>query len=248
MMRSFVCALGAITLLAVPAAAQEGRVMVSVSGGGALAKTQDFRQAAEFPLYDETGTWDAAHTIEGGSFFDIGGGVRVTRNFGVGIAYTVRSKHTRDVTVNASVPSPIFFDTFRSATATVPGLEHTERAVHLQAQWHVPVTVEFGLTLSAGPTFFSVRDELIESLAPGETGGNAVRLENIGISGQRNTTTGFHVGLDAQYMFMRNIGAGAMLRYSRGSVDLTAPAGTSSGQIAIDTGGLEIGAGLRFRF
>jgi hypothetical protein len=257
MMRSFFSALVAFTLCAAPAAAQEGRVMVAVNGGGALAKTQNLRQAAEFNLHDEVGTWEAAHAIKAGSsFFDIAAGVRVTRDVGVGVAYTGRSKRTRDATVTARVPSPIFFDVLRDATATATGLEHTERAVHVQALYYVPVTVEFGLVLSAGPTFFSVRDELVESVAPVEVGGDfsTVRLENLGVAGQRNNTVGFHVGVDAQYMFLRNIGflqnigAGAMLRYSRGSVDLTAPAGTSSGEFKIDTGGLEIGAGLRFRF
>jgi hypothetical protein len=39
-----------------------------------------------------------------------------------------------------------------------------------------------------------------------------------------------------------------MLRYSKGSVELTAPADTGSETFKIDTGGLEIGVGLRFRF
>ena len=56
------------------------------------------------------------------------------------------------------------------------------------------------------------------------------------------------MGIDAQYMFMRNAGVGGMLRYSKGSVDLNPPADTGSETFKLDTGGLEIGVGLRFRF
>lgn len=248
-MRSFFSALAAITLLAAPAAAQDQRVFVNLNFGSG-AQNQDLRQTAEFVLYEEQGTWEANHAIEGGPFFDVGAGLRLTRNFGVGAAYTARTKQTRDVTVDARVPSPIFFDTLRSATGTVSGLEHSEQAVHLQALWHVPVTMEFGITLFGGPSFFTVRDELVESIAPVETGGDfsTVAIDNIGVSGQRNTATGFNVGIDGQYMFLRNAGVGAMLRYSRGSVDLITPGNSGPEQFTIDTGGLEIGAGLRFRF
>lgn len=255
MMRSFLCAFAAITLWGAPAAAQEHRVFVNLNYGG-LTQKQDLRQTADFSIYDEPGTWDVNHTIEGGSFFDIGGGFMVMRNVFVGASFTQGTKQTRDVTVNASVPSPIFTDTFRAATGSVTGLEHKERAVHLQALWQVPVTVEFGVTLFAGPTFFTVEDELVSGFSITEAGGDftSVSLGDIRTEGQKHTTTGFHVGFDAQYMFMRNVGfmkeagVGGMVRYSKGSVDLTAPADTGSGTFKIDTGGPEIGVGLRFRF
>src|SRR5687768_1520540 len=111
MMRSFLCVLAAITLGGAPAAAQEHRVFVNVNFG-ALTQKQDLKQTATLPIYpepsDEIATWEANHTIEGGPLFDIGAGYRVSRNFFVGMSYTQVSKDTRDVTVNASVPSPIF--------------------------------------------------------------------------------------------------------------------------------------------
>jgi len=254
MMRSFLCAFAAIVLCAAPAAAQDHRVFVNLNYGG-LTQKQDLKQGGTFPLYplpgDESGSWEADHRIEGGPFFDIGGGFKVLDNIFVGASFTQRSKQTRDVTVNASVlPHPIFTDTFRSASATVTGLEHKERAVHLQALWQVPVTVEFDVTLFAGPTFFTIEDELVSGFSITEAGGDftSVSLADIRTEGQKHTTTGFHVGFDAQYMFMKNAGVGGMIRYSKGSVDLTAPADTGSETFKIDTGGLEIGAGLRFRF
>ncbi len=254
-MRSFLCVLAAITLGGAPAAAQEHRVFVNVNFG-VLTQKQDLKQTATLPIYQETATWEANHTIEGGPLFDIGAGYRVSRNFFVGVSYTQVSKDTRDVTVNASVPSPVFTDTFRSASGTATGLEHKERAFHLQALLQVPVTVEFGVTLFAGPTFFTVEDELVSGFSLVEAGGDftSVTLTDIRVEGQKHTTTGFHVGIDAQYMFMKDAGfmraagVGGMLRYSRGSVDLNPPPDTGSETFKLDTGGLEIGVGLRLRF
>jgi opacity protein-like surface antigen len=265
MMRSFFCAFAAILLVGAPAAAQDHRAFVNVNYGG-LTQKQDLNQTATFLLYplpgDETGTWEAGHRIKGGPSFDIGGGVNVHDNIFVGVSFTQRSKQTRDVTVNASVPSPVFTDTFRSATGTVSGLQHKERAVHLQALWQVPVTVEFGVSLFAGPTFFAVEDELVSGFSLAEAGGDftSVSLGDIRTEAQKHSTTGFHLGFDAQYMFKRNmgflknigfmkdVGVGGMLRYSKGSVDLKAPADTGSETFKIDTGGLEVGVGLRLRF
>ena len=256
-MRSSLFALAVALAVAAPAAAQtqDSRIFANVNFGF-QAQGQDFTQAAELPLYDEIGNWEAAHSIDGGPFFEIGGGYRILRNVSVGVAYSARTGDSRDVTVNASVPSPIFTDTFRAASASVSGLEHTEQAFHVQALWHVPVTVEFDVTLFAGPTFFRVKDDLIASVEPVEVGGDfsTVNLQSISIAEQKNTTTGFHLGIDTRYMFMRsvgfmrNIGAGAMLRYSRGSVDIDAPAGSGTGSTSIDVGGLELGVGLRFMF
>lgn len=246
-MRPFLLSCALVAVHTAPAAAQDARVFVNFNVGY-QGQSQDLRQAAEFPLYDETGNWEALHGIEGGSIFDIGAGVRVMRNFSLGVSFASRAKHNRDVTVTAAVPHPIFTDNFRSATATAAGLEHSERAVHVQALMHIPVTVEFDVTLFAGPTFFNVEDTLIESVVPVEQGGDfsTVGLQ-AGTSTQSNSAVGFHLGVDTRYMFTRNVGAGAMLRFSRGSVDLTNPA-PSGGELKLDTGGLEIGAGLRFRF
>ncbi len=254
MMRLIFAALAAITLCASPAAAQDAPVSVNINFGYQYQK-QDLSQSAEFSLYDETGTWDAAHSIRGGALFDLGGSWRVLRNLSVGASYTTRSKHTRDVTVTANVPSPAFTDTFRTATAIASDLEHSERALHFQALWHVPVTVEFDVTLFGGPTFFSIRDELVESLVPSEVGGDFSSVNvAIATAGQRNSTLGFNLGIDTQYWLMRNVGfvrdlgVGAMLRYSHGSTELTPSGETTGGELKVDAGGLEIGAGLRFRF
>jgi hypothetical protein len=214
---------------------------------GFLVQSQDFTQRAEFPLYDEVGSFEAQHAIKGGPAFDIAGGVRLRGGFAIGLAYSRRATHARDVTVTAQVPDPLFTNRLRTATGTLTGLEHDERAVHVQALLHVPVTIEFDVTLSGGPTFFIVEDELVESITPIERAGGSVEL-GIRRFGQRQTAAGFHVGIDTTYMFTRHAGAGAMLRYSRGSADLVLPSQSVESDGTLNPGGLEFTVGLRLRF
>lgn len=237
----------ATTLCAAPAAAQDSRVFLNINFGYQV-QSQDPIQSAEFPLYEETGTWQAQHSIGGGAPFEIGGGWNLSRRFGVGLSFATRAKDSRDVNVTANVPSPVFTDTLRNASASLTGLEHSERAVHLQALWQVPVTVEFDVTVFGGPTIFSVRDDVIQSVAPSELGGDfsSVGLD-VSRTTQRKSTVGFNMGVDTRYRLTRLVGVGAMLRYSYGSVDLTLP-DNPTGTLNVDAGGLEIGAGLRFRF
>lgn len=253
-MRAILPTVALLTVLASPAAAQapqvpqDPKVFVNVNFGFQGLK-QDFTQTAEFPLYDETATWQAPHALKGGAIVDIAGGYAIKRNLSLGIAYTSRTKHTRDVMLNADVPSPVFTDAFRTATAGVPGLEHSEQQIHLQALWQVPVTVEFDVTLFGGPSFFRVQDDLVRSVSITEAGSDFsnVSLGDVTTVRERNTAVGFNVGIDTRYMLVRNAGVGAMLRYSWGSADLSNPTGAPQ-QLSRDAGGLDIAAGFRFRF
>lgn len=249
-MRSFLSAIAIVALCATPAAAQTPpptRAFANINFGY-QGQSQDFTQSGQFSFQDETGTFDASHDFGGGGFFEIGGGYEIFRNFSIGASYAQRSKSSRDVTINALVPHPHFFDTFIEASGTVTDLEHGERAIHLQAMWHIPLTVEFDVTLFAGPSFFTVEEDLIESVTPTEVGVDPPQynLDATTVSTQKESTVGINIGLDTRYMFTRNIGLGAMLRFTRGSVTLTSPSG--SDDIKSDAGGFEIAGGVRFRF
>ena len=246
-MRSFLFALAAVSVCAAPAAAQAPSKAFANINFGYQAQSQDLVQSGDFSLYDEIGSFEASSKIEGGPFFEFGGGYMITKNFGIGASYAMRSNAHRDAAVTALVPSPIFTDTLRGASATAAGLEHKEQAFHIQAMWLVPVTVDFDVTLFAGPTFFNVEANLIESITPEEVGGDFSQV-NLALaqSSQKESAVGFNVGIDTRYRIMSKVGVGALVRYTKGSVDLTSP--TGGDPFKLDTGGLEIAAGLRFRF
>ena len=224
-------------------------VFINVNGGF-RALSQEFVQQTEFTLYGEPGIFDADHTIRGRPSFEVGAGVRVWRDLSLGASYSIGSKHVRDVTVAAEVPHPLRLNRHRLAAGTAAGLEHQERAVHVQAALRIPVTIELDVTLFGGPSFFHFEDDIVDAITPVETGGDlaTVDLSRIAVSRQTHRATGFNLGFDTSYMFARHVGAGLVIRYSTASADLVLPAGSVGPAVEIGGGGFELAAGLRFRF
>ena len=118
--------------------------------------------------------------------------------------------------------------------------------MHLQALWVIPASRSIHITLSGGPTFFAVTQELV-------TGVNydhaypydVATLSGTDKQGHSLSTTGFNVGGDVAFYFSEWIGVGGTVRLSRGSAVLTSPDG---GTVTIDTGALQTSGGLRIRF
>ena len=245
-MRSFLSAVTALLLCAAPAAAQSERPRpAALVNFGYQGQNQDFSQSATFPLYGENGAFEAAHALEGAPFFEIGASVGILRNFSVGGSYVKRSTKSREVPFAALVPSPLSPGAFRTVTGTSADHEHKENAFHVQAIWHVPITVEFDISVFGGPSFFSAEHDLLDTSTIGitELAGNQANV-NVAKTTQSESAVGFNVGVEGRYMFTRWVGAGATLRFSRASSDFTAGADT----IKIDMGGPEIAGGIRFRF
>ena len=244
-MRSFLSAIAALVVCAAPAAAQSERPRpAALVNFGYQGQSQDFSQSGTFPLYGETGSFEAAHALEGAPFFEIGGSVGIVRNFSIGGSFARRSTKTRDVPLAALVPSPLSPGALRGAETTSTDFDHKESAFHLQAILHVPITVEFDIAISGGPSFFSAKHDLIDGIAVTELGGNQVGVTIARAPTQSESAVGFNIGVDGRYMFTPRIGAGATLRFTRASSDFTAGGET----LKIDMGGPEIGVGLRFRF
>ena len=119
--------------------ADDSRFFFNVSFGGQW-KEQTFTDSSTFTIYNEpTGAVAAAHSIGGGTLFDIGLGARVWKSLSVGIAYSTITNHN-DAAVSVRVPHPVVFGQPRTATATAPDLKHSESVVHLQFMWTIPVT------------------------------------------------------------------------------------------------------------
>lgn len=213
---------------------------------GAQSQNNDIAESGGFAAYGENGTFEAAQSFDGGQFFDIGGGVRVWEGLSLGLTFSKRAKETSAAQLTAGVPDLLLTDVLRPASGEVGGLEHRQQAIHLHAHWRIPVTEEFDVALFAGPSFFSVKQDTIDSIQFAEVGGDfsTVNLTGAGITRHSESATGFNIGLDGSYMFTRYVGAGLVLRFSRASVDLPVAGGTAT----IDAGGFDAAAGLRLRF
>ena len=246
---SMLCVLG-LTALVSPAYAQalpwEGRAYANVNlgmqvtGSDAVTSTQDFK------IYDETGSIKGTQDIDASApFFEVGGGIRIFGNFGVGVTYS-RLSTTGFSDVTASVPSPLVYDAPRSASAKVEDLKHTEQAFHFQLVWLLPITDRVDVAFSGGPTAFKLTQGTVLTPTVAEAGPpyTSVSLTTTAAETTANRI-GFNVGADLTYRFANNLGIGAMIRYSGRTIGLEPVGGAP---IDVKVGGLQVGAGLRLRF
>ena len=241
--RTFVggsCVLAAL-LLASPVAAQEGRFTASVNFG-AQGGSGEFTQHLTPTIYDEPASISIAQTYESGPLFDIGGNFLVFGNIGVGVSYS----HTAgdgNALLAGQIPDQLEFGKPRSATATAEGLDHSEDAVHLMVTYRFAASPKLDVTLGVGPTFFSVKQQLVDTVTITETAGGPVMAPQVVEAS--DSPVGINVGADVSYMVTKSFGAGVLLRYASGSADVSTPSGAS---VSLDAGGFQFGAGVRIRF
>jgi hypothetical protein len=227
------------------------RFFFSVNLGG-QNKKQTFSDSSTFPIYNETGALATAHSIGGGTLFDISAGVRVWKNLGIGIAYST-VKNVNDASVSVRVPHPVIFGQSRTATATVEDLEHSQNAVHLQVMWMIPLTSKFHVTAMVGPTFFTVRQTVATVAAPQDIVDpapfNNLSIRTVSLTDVKDSPVGFNIGLDGTYEILRiegiGIGVGGFVRFASASLDLPTEA---TGDTKLKAGGPQGGVGLRLRF
>jgi hypothetical protein len=228
-----------------PVAAQERPARYSVwfnAGAGAAAPSLNDRFT--FEMHAEDATVAADYRSRAAVLIDGGFAVRIRKAIGIGVAVSRFSGEDR-AGIEAQIPYPFDFDVFREVSGTTPGLDHTELGYHVQVQYSRPVSRRLRLVLSAGPTVFSVRRQLVETVQvdeeyPFETA--TFRSANSRIA--TGTGIGFNAGADVVWPLGRNTGVGAMVRYARGTADLKGPARATK----VDTGGVQGGAGLRIYF
>lgn len=211
-------------------------------------------QAAESDLQDnvtfigyarEQGNFDVTYRTPAGPLFDVNGGIRLWRDFGVAAGVSAYRKSAA-ANVSARIPHPFFFNQLREASADTGSLRREELAIHVQALWMLPVRSNIDLALFAGPSYFQVRQPFVESLRfndvyPYDT----TEITGVNTSNEQKRQLGFNAGVDVTYMLTKSVGVGALVRYSRAQVEFTS---TNDERRKIDAGGAQAAAGVRFRF
>ena len=227
-----------------PATAQDSRVFISVDGG-IQATSTDFADNIVFTEFVEEGDFDATYGIDSGAIFDISGGIRLPFNLGIGGGFS-RFDKNNDASVDARVPHPFFFDRDRSIAGTAASLTRTETAISVQLRWFAPVPAPLELSVFGGPAFFRVTQGLVTGVEFSQTYPFDVASFTAAATGtQTESAVGYHVGADVGFFFSRHVGIGALVRFSRASVDLESE---DNGLVSVDTGGVHAGGGLRLRF
>jgi hypothetical protein len=205
---------------------------------GAQSTQHEIKTTQTSTIYDETATITSSQPIHNGPILEIGGGYRVWPNVTIGARFsTFGFARTSESTVVASIPDPVAYNRPATVTQTTPDLTHGEQGFHFQATWFKAVTPRIDVSLSGGPSFIRVSQQLTANVTvPTGTQTIIVTKET-----QTATALGFNVGFDGAFMFNPQYGIGLFVRYAEGTVDLPAVAD-------LKVGGLQSGLGLRVRF
>lgn len=236
----------ALVLSAMPAAAQgtwEGRGWISVNGGY-QGTTNDFASRRTFTVYAEDGTFEAAYPIKAAPLFDVGGGARVWRNLGVGVSVSGYTKKNAS-DLSGRIPHPFFFNQFREVEGSSSPLTREEVGVHIQAMWMVPVSNRISVGVFGGPSYFNVKQELVNDIEFDESYPyDSASLSGVATSTSTKGNIGFNVGADVMYMLTSRFGVGGVVRFSRAKIDFEA----GGESLTLDVGGAQAGGGIRLRF
>ncbi len=213
----------------------DGKLFINVNGGG-QTQARSLDNSFSIPIYGQTATVATTTTIPSGGIFDMSAGYKVMQNFGVAIGFSTFSVKGASAGA-ASVPSPIFFNRPLAVTIPESPADRKDRSVYVLLVGFVPVTDKVELALSIGPSFTRVQQSMITSVSiPAGT-----QNVNPTQQSQSGTAKGVNVGADLTYMFIKQVGAGAFMRYNGGSVDLESASG-------LKAGGFQVGLGGRLRF
>jgi hypothetical protein len=196
-------------------------------------------------IYAERAVLSANHPNKGNQpTVEPAGGVRIWRNLGVGAALT-KGTVAETATVRALIPHPVLFNQPRVASTDAP-FERSDFAVHAHAVLMLPVHPRLDVALSAGPSFFSVRQDIVRTIEVAETGPPfiAVAIGSVPVISREADTIGFNAGADVTWFLTPVAGIGVTTRFSRGYASTTL---TDGSPLDLELGGLQIGFGARLR-
>ena len=181
---------------------------------------------------------------------DMGLGVRLARGSGLALAGQWARRST-EANVSAELPPLIHPDRgFRAVAGTAP-VDQERQSLHLGASWSRVLGERTELSVSAGPSWFRVRQELVTDVSfteryPFDAPAFGRADSTVGVGGG----FGWHAALDMTWWLGRRLGAGALVRYTSGEVllDPGRPVGYLADPVPALQRGVEVVGGFRVRF
>jgi len=243
-------------LVAAPLAAQENRAwperaFVTIDVPFQLLNN-DFSESLSFPdtvRRSETVTFDASYESTRGALADIGAGIRLANNVGVGVI-TSWFQRSGSGSFVLQVPNPLMANRQLALTGPVSELNRRELGIHLQALYAIALGKRAHIMLAGGPSIFNTKQDLVRSIEfdtlPGFT---SLEFNQALITEVEKTRVGFNVSADITWPLASHFGVGTVTRYSRAKMTLDPGAETAiSRAIEMRAGGLHIGGGIRLLF
>jgi len=156
-----------------------------------------------------------------------------------------RFRNDRNAAFRASLPHPFFFDRFRELSGTESGLTYEETALHLDGVF-TKTWGAFTFDAFGGPSWFATRTEILTSVLYDETFPfNEVVFEGVEARVFDSRPFGYNAGGAATVRIAGIFGVDFRVRYTRARTQVILDDGRA---IALEAGGLRLGAGLRFLF
>jgi hypothetical protein len=247
---------GYALLWAAPLAAQENRawperIFVTIDVPF-QPLNNDFLESLSFAdivRKSENVTFVAGYESTRGVLFDVGTGIRVANNVGVGLT-TSRFQRSGSGSFVLKVPNPLVANKPLDVMGSVSGLNRNELGVHVQALYAVALGKRARIMLAGGPSVFNTKQDLVRSIEfetlPGFT---SLTFNQALITEVKRTVVGFNAGADITWALASRLGVGTVTRYTRAKVTLDPGAESGvSRAIEMHAGGLQIGGGIRLLF
>jgi opacity protein-like surface antigen len=221
---------------------EEGRLKLSLTGAFGVSSL-DFSGTRTFTEFAEEGQIRADYSADKGPGFEGGLAYRFGSRLSVALTGSYL-KRDSSAAVQASLPHPLYLNRDREVEADVDGLDYTETAGHLDLvlSGH---SGSLDFSVFAGPSLFKVKADLAG--APAYTQSypfDTVTVTSVPTTSANDTAFGFNVGAGVDYRFSPKFAFGVQGRFSRGSAKLPA----EGGEIDVDAGGFQVGAGVRISF
>ena len=227
------------------------RAYININGAFQGTTDTTFTEALTDTLYGEEAKYELKNDLSvGGSTFDVGFGARVWSNLAAGLSISSVATSS-SLSATGTVPHPLFMNRSRDVAYQHSAFSESNLAYHVQFSWFVPFSEKFDVAIFAGPSFFTIDHRRGAGPVSIENSGtllNTATMTALPTQTSSGNATGVNAGIDATYHLMdflnMRVGAGVMLRWSSGSVDLA----TSSGTQSVDAGGVQLAVGARLRY
>jgi hypothetical protein len=227
-----------------PARPAKDRGFVSLNGGIQTA-AGTFSDTFTYQVNAEEATTGVRYGSTAAPLVDIAAGVHLWKKT-VGLAVAVsRASVSAGADTDSQIPHPFFDNRDRQVSGPAGDLARTETAAHVQL-YYLKRSGKWRTMLTAGPTYFNVEQDVVTSVAVVETFPfDTATFRSATTRRGKGSAAGFNVGADVGWMFSRSLGAGVLVRYSRGTVEFNVGDGHT---VSTDAGGAQAGAGIRLKF
>ena len=211
---------------------------------GTQPTSTDVTRAVSVPVYEEVAVIGGSNTVKTDLVGDIGGAWGFGEHFFAGASFALSSGKDK-VAITGQVPNPLYTDRPRTVAGETDEAEHVERTLHLNAIWRLNPGSRIQFSAFGGPSIIWAKQELASQVDVVEVGPPYTEVSaDVTFAESKATVFGYNVGGDVTYMIGSRLGATGFVRYTMGKAKFP----TAGGDVEIDVGGMQIGAGVRWYF